>query len=56
MALGMGQTSSQVSLVFVVVVYIVVTDVATAADNVVGFVVVVDVVNTVVAVAVMEWE
>lgn len=56
MALVLGHTSSHVSLIFVVAVDIIVVDVVVADDNVVDFVVVVDVDDTVVIVMVIEWE
>lgn len=55
-ALVLGQTSFQVFLIFVAAVYIVVPDVVVAAHNAVDFVMVVDVVDTVVVDMVAEWE
>ena len=56
MALVLGQTSSQVSLIFVVAVDIVIADVVVVADNIVNFTVSIDMVDTSVAIVVAEWE
>lgn len=55
MALVLGQTSSKVSLIFVVAVDIIFADVTVVDDNIVEFAVVVDVVD-IVDVVVVEWE
>lgn len=56
MALVLVQTSSQVSLIFVVAVGTIVDGVVVTANNIVDFAMVIDVVDTAVIVVVAEWE